>query len=475
MTEDSVRLNLKSYLNLYALLQTYTSSKEERRAFGLTQMTGRNKPLDQLLSWVENHQGSLKKPTLSETFSSYLYTVTLTLLIIGCVAGILSGIALLSYNGHEPVNVVYFMAMVIFLPLLTMVFTLLSIFKAQSAQSVLVHISPSYWMEKILRLLPGKIRDGMDTLNINPLLTNWLVIKRAQYISLFFSLGLLVSLLLVVATKDIAFAWSTTLQITPESFHRLLDTVAFPWRDVVPNAVPSLELIKQSQYFRLGDTLSEEMIGNASKLGEWWKFLAFSTLFYAIILRLLMVVISSIGLRYALKRSFMTLEGASTLLRDMNEPMISTHATTEEKKFVSASDNGMQSLCHLDASYDVLQGWAISQSQLRVMSDSMQIISPNVYEVGGGNSLEEDSEIISKSHGEVLLYVKAWEPPTMDFMDYLEELLQKVDKVIIYPVGSASKGYSTDSKFIDIWAKKLSLFKHEKVCLLDTNTKVADA
>ena len=468
-------MNIKSYLDLNVLLQTDTSSKEERRAFGLSQMSGTNNPVDQLLSWVENHQNRLTKPTQSDTFSSYMYTMTLTLVIIGCLAGILSGIALLSYNGHEPVNVVYFMAMVIFLPLLTMLLALLSMFKAQSAQSVLVHISPSYWMEKILRLLPGKIDKDMDTLNINPLLANWLVIKRAQGIALFFSLGLLVALLAVITTKDIAFVWSTTLQITPESFHSFVNTVAFPWKDLFPTAVPSLELIEQSQYFRLGDKLNEEMIANASQLGEWWKFLTFATLFYAIVLRFLMYVIASIGLRYALKRSFMTLEGASTLLRDINEPMISTHATTAEKKFISASENAIETLYHLDASYDVLQGWAIPQSQLLVMSDSMQIISPDMFEVGGGNSLQEDSAIISKSHGEVLLFVKAWEPPTMDFMDYLEELLGKVDKVIIYPVGAASKGYTAESKFIDIWAKKLSLFKHEKVSLLNIHKKVADA
>ncbi len=468
-------MHLKSYLNLYALLQTDTSSKEERRAFGLTHILDRNRPVDQLLSWVESHQSRLKKPTFSETFSSYLYTVSLTLIVIASVVGILSGIALLSYNGHEPVNVVYFMAMVIFLPLLTMILALFSMFKTKSAQSVLVHISPSYWMEKILTLFPGQTLKSLDTLKINPLLANWIVIKRAQGIALFFSLGLLVSLLVVVITKDIAFAWSTTLQITPESFYSFVNAVAFPWRDWFPTAVPSLELIEQSQYFRLGDKLNEEMIANASKLGEWWKFLTFATLFYAIILRFFMLVIASFGLRYALKRSFLTLEGASTLLRDMNEPIISTHATTAEIMFVSSRENEIQTLCHLDASYDVLQGWAIPQSQLRVMRDSMQIISPDLFEVGGGNSLQEDSEIVSKSHGEVLLYVKAWEPPTMDFMDYLEELLQKADKVIIYPVGSANEGYNAESKFIDIWAKKLSLFKHEKVCLLDTHSKVADA
>ncbi len=468
-------MHLKSYLDLYALLQTDTSSKEERRAFGLSHILNIKRPADQLLSWVESNQGRLKKPTLGETFTSYLYSVSLILVVIALVAGILSGIALLSYNGSEPVNVVYFMGMVIFLPLFTMLLALLSMLKAQSTQSALVHISPSYWMEKILKLFPGPSSKNVDTIQINPLLANWIVIKRAQSLGLFFSLGLFVSLLVVVATKDIAFAWSTTLQISPEVFHGFVNTVAFPWRDWVPTAAPSLELIEQSQYFRLGDKLSDEMIGNASKLGEWWKFLTFSTLFYAIVLRFVMFMISSLGMRHALKRSLMTLEGVSILLRDMNEPMISTHAATVEKNFISSNENEIQTLCHLDASYDVLQGWAIPQSQLQVMSDSMQIISPNLFEVGGANSLAQDSEIVSKSHGEVLLYVKAWEPPTMDFMDYLEELLKKVDKVIIYPIGSASEGYKSETRFIDIWAKKLSLLNHEKVCLLDINRESADA
>ncbi len=468
-------MSLKSYLDLYTLLQTDKSSREERRAFSLSQITEKHRPIDQLLSWVKNHQYRLKKPKLSETLSSYLYTMTLTLVVIAIITGILSGIALLSYNGHEPVNVVYFMAMVIALPLVTMTLTLFSMFRAQSTQSVLVHISPSYWMEKVFKLFSDKKYKSLETLKINPLLSNWIVIKRAQCIALFFSLGLLISLLAVVATKDIAFAWSTTLQVTPESFYNFLNTLAFPWKEWIPAAIPSFELIEQSQYFRLGDKLSEEMIANASQLGEWWKFLTLATLFYAILLRVLMYIIASLGLRYALKRSFLTLENVSTLLRDMNEPVISTHALTPEKHFVSHTENEVQALCHLHASYDMLQGWGIHQDQLRVMSDSMQVISPNLFEVGGGNSLQEDSEIISKSHGEVLLYVKAWEPPTMDFMDYLEELIQIADKVIVYPVGAASKGYSTEPKFIAIWVKKLTLFKHEKVCLLDSNYKAVNA
>ena len=459
-------MNLKSYLNLYELLKVDSSNRESRRAFGLSHPILQDKPVEQLLAWIDKYKQKLKKPLMSETFSSYLYGITLILAIIALILGILSGVALLSYNGHEPVNVVYFMAMVIFVPLFTMTLALFSMLRANSTQSVLIHISPAYWMEKILKLLPHKMQESIKTLTINPLLANWIVIKRSQLIALIFSIGLLIALLAVVSTKDIAFAWSTTLQITPKSFYTFLNTLAFPWREWMPDAVPSLELIEQSQYFRLGDKLSEEMISHASRLGEWWKFLAMATLFYAIFLRFLMYLLASVGLRRAVKKSFMRLDGASALLRDMNEPIISTNATQNEDKFTSSSDDNVQIVNSLDTSYDVVQGWAMNMNQLSVMNDSMGVISPNMFEVGGTNSLHEDNEIISKSEGEVLLYVKAWEPPTMDFIDYLNELVEKVDKVVVYPVGTQENSYKASSKYIDVWRRKLNAIASKKVWLL---------
>jgi len=458
-------MNIKSYLDLYQLLEVDTSTKEQRRAFGLSRVLLENKPMEQLLVWVGLHKEKLKKPLLSETFSTYLYGISLVLVILGFAAGLFSGLALLNYNGHAPVNVIYFMAMVIALPLITMTLALFSMLKAHHTQSVLIHLSPSYWMEKIVALLPHKVQGNLESLKINPLLANWIVIKRSQLIALFFSLGLLVALLAIVATKDIAFAWSTTLHIDAVSFHHFLNTLAFPWKSWFPSAIPSLELIEQSQYFRLGENLSEEMIDNASKLGEWWKFLAFATLFYAIILRFLIYLLSAVGLNIAVKKSLLNLEGVSTLLRDMNKPIIttSTQESMEEKR--TSVQGNLQVVQKLDASYDMVQGWAMSEEQLHVLNDSMQIITPLVYDVGGTNSLEEDAEIIHKSHGEVLLYVKAWEPPTMDFMDYVEALLESVDKVVVVPVGTQEEQYSAEAKLVDIWARKLAMLNSEKVWL----------
>ena len=458
-------MNIKKYIDLYALLEVDTSTREENRAFGLTQVMLKDRPLEQLLAWIDTHREKLKRPLLSDTFSSYLYGVTLTLVLIAFVLGLLSGIGLLSYNGKEPVNVIYFMAMVIFLPLFTMLLTAMAMVRASSTQSVLVHLSPAFWMEKILSLLPARTGEEIQAMKINPLLTNWVIIKRSQMIALFFSFGLLIALLGGVVTKDIAFAWSTTLHITPETFHEFLTTVAFPWKDLAPSAVPTMELIEQSQYFRLGDTLSEEMIAHASQLGEWWRFLAFSTVFYAIFLRLLMFLISALGLSRAVKRSILTLDGSRRLLSEINEPIISTQA--KKKKFVSSSHNkGYGQIVNtLDASYDSVQGWAITEAELLVLADSMKVISPMHSEVGGTNSFKEDNEVISKSHGEILLFVKAWEPPTMDFVDYLNDLIIKVDKVIVMPIGTTENLYQATSREIDVWENKLSLDEEVKVWL----------
>jgi hypothetical protein len=465
-------MNIKSYVNLYELLALDPSTREENRAFGLTHVMLKNKPIEQLLAWVEKYQGRLKKPLLSDTFSSYLYRVTFTLVVIAFVLGLVSGVALLSYHGHEPVNVIYFMAVAVFLPLLTMLLTFFAMLRASSAENVLIHLSPAFWMEKILGFLPGKVQERIKGLKINPLLANWIIIKRSQIIVLFFSLGLLLALVGVIVTKDIAFAWSTTLHISPEVFHGFLQSIAFPWREFAPSAVPSLELIEQSQYFRLGDKLDEEMIAHASELGEWWKFLAFSTLFYAIFLRFGIFILASFGYSAAIKRSLLTLNGTTKLLREINEPIISTHAEKNEKVFKSGDGDYSQVVHRLDASYDGIQGWAIPHDELLVLGERLKIIAPIHNEVGGANTLEEDTEIVFKSHGEILLFVKAWEPPTMDFVDYLSELTDKVDKVIVVPIGTHENHYEATHKEIDVWENKLTMLGDTKVWLKRPSAKV---
>jgi len=458
-------MNLLSYLNFCELLKENPSSQESNRALGLESRHLKTNPIEQLLLWTKSHEANLKKPLITKSYNDYIYSVTSILLVVASVLGLFTGVGLLSYSGDAPVNVIYFIFMAGFIPLVTMLLTLFSIFRVGGKSELLIHLSPAFWMEKILSMFPNLWRHKLADIQLNPLVLNALIMQRSQLIGLFFSLGLFVGLLMVVVSKDIAFSWSTTLHITPHSFHHFLTTLALPWQLFFPSAVPSLELIEQSHYFRLGETLTPQMISHASILGEWWKYLAMVTLFYAIILRVGMLVFTSFELNRAIKKAYLSSLDAEKILRQMNQPMIKTDAPTSEPIFVQGEHLYPQTIATFSSSYEMVQGWSFTQKELIVICDSLAITTGGYYEVGGANTIAQDDAVIAQSPLEVVLFVKSWEPPTMDFVDYLDDLTQKVERVIVAPVGTAEQKYHNKAEAFDIWARKLLDEKHPKVWL----------
>ena len=456
-------MKLKTYIDLYELLKYDKSTPQDRRAFGLLHESMKGNPVSQLSAWVKEHRERLYTPLLSEKIDRVLYHVSLFLVLIAFVLGLFSGIGLLSYNGKEPVNLIYFLAVAVFLPLGTMTLSLFAMLRANRARNLLVHVSPAYWMERLLQFFSKEREASLELISFNPLVLNWIVIRRSQMLALAFSVGLLVALLGVVATRDVAFAWSMTLDLSDTQFHTFLDAVALPWAKWLPSAVPSLELVMQSHYFRLGGKLSEEMVSHAALLGTWWKFLVMATLFYAVLLRGFFYLVATWGMKRALDKAFLTLDGAGILLKDMNEPLITTHAQSQESSFLPGSTDYERLLHHLDASYDSIQGWSIPKALLMTICDTMKITASHLDEVGGNNVLEADREIIERSKGDVLLFVKAWEPPTMDFVDHLLMLAKGVDQVVVVPVGTLQSAFKPSAKEVDVWLRKIVALEQKNI------------
>ena len=454
-------MRLRDYIDLSVLLEGDRSSSQERRTFGLEHQEIKDDPIAQLKVWVAQHRHRLGVPLLSEQVEQVLYGVTLVLVVLAFGVGLFSGIGLLNYSGKEPVNLVYFLTMVVFIPLVTMAFSLIAMVRADRSQNLLVHISPAFWMEKLLSLFGRK--EIFDKIRLNPKLLNWIVIRRSQMMALAFSVGLLVALLGVVVTRDVAFAWSTTLDISADTFWHFTQMVALPWRDWLSQAVPSLELVSQSHYYRLGGHLQENMISQAALLGTWWTFLAMATLFYAVTLRLLIYILATIGLKRVLKEAMLTLDGVALLLKEMNEPLVTTRAAEKEVDF-SLRDRGYgRTIRRMEDSYDMVQGWAINPTQLRVICDALGVSASKMLEAGGNNTLDEDEALVKKSEGEIVLFVEAWEPPTMDFVDYLSMLSQKAKRVTVVPVGTVEEGLMPDSKAVDVWLRKIAALKKENI------------
>jgi len=456
-------MSLRPYLELMQLLETTPPSAEARRAFGL-EHTGLS-PLAQLRAWVDAHRDRLDHPDWGEQYARWHYRTGLILGVLAFVAGLLSGAALLSYSGKAPVNVVYYLALAVGIPLLTMGLAIFSMLRAGRAHNALVHLSPASWLSSLLALLPTGTQEKVQNIRLHPRLANWLVIERSQMMAWWFAVGLLLALIGIVVTQDVAFAWSTTLSVAPEAFHRLIEWIALPWRAWFPDAVPSLDLITQSQYFRLGGKLDAEMVHHAADLGEWWRFLAMATAVYAVGLRLLLWMVARLGLRRATDQAILALERVPHLLAQMNQPIVRTASPEPEKRFIPDDDHYPYRIATLASSYDHALGWAMHPETIRVILDGLGVEATHVADPGGSRTLTEDRAILDQIRGSVLLLVKAWEPPTMDWVDFLQALVPVADRVTVAPVGMRESAYEAEPDDVAIWGRKLNTIANPKVTL----------
>jgi len=447
---------LQSYLELYELLKEDNSTKEERRNFALREKIEQKRAYEQLFLWLAKHR---EKLTDKEIASRYLHIYKTGFGIISLLAfvfGFLAASVVLHYNGSEPVNVIYFLFLSFVVPLLTMLFSLLAMMK----QDFFLHISFTYILQKLFAKFSKK---SIDEALLDKDVLRWIFIQKMQSSALLFALGMLASLLFSITTQDIAFAWSTTLDISAKQFHAFLAVIALPWSSFLPSGVPSLELIEQSHYFRLGGEISKEMLTHAATLGSWWQFLAMETLFYAIILRLLLYIFATVQLKKTLQKSMLQMPQAKALLEDMNQPIISTKAKELEIPLQVEETTTKSSQKEESITYSALLGYTFEADELPLIAEVLGVEAKEYVGVAGKNSIEEDAQIIAKTDGAVALVFKAWEVPTMDFIDFLEDLSAKASSVTLYPLGYAKENFQVRQKDLSIWQEKLKQQNYSNV------------
>jgi len=224
-----------------------------------------------------------------------------------------------------------------------------------------------------------------------------------------------------------------------------------------------------SQYYRLGENLNSEMINNANKLGAWWQFLAMITFVYAIVLRTLLLLLTSYFYKKQLHKDFFSIEGVDLLVREFQTPYVSTEAPRVEKHLEIKEERNTQIKANTRRAYSNILGWNFSSDEIRLVNDSKEIQGLEVNTAGGSHSYLEDQEIAERVRRTILLYVKSWEPPTMDFVDFLELLIEnkKVDEIQVYPLGTVGRYYESDSKEIAVWKRKIEGLKSKKVWVID--------
>jgi hypothetical protein len=250
-----------------------------------------------------------------------------------------------------------------------------------------------------------------------------------------------------VVFTDLAFGWSTTLRVEPASLHGLAAGVSWPWSSVLPGAVPSLELVEVSRYFRLDTGTEGSAVPNGvAMLGDWWPFVVMCMLVYGLGLRLTAYFFAAWQLRRATRDAFLYAPGVSGLLDRLNTALVETRSDESGEQGAAATPPGPQAPAPAMAGSCRAINWAdvpLSDPELiRCLAQTAGLSVSAVHRAGGVQSIEGDREVVEAIAADagnegIAIVTKAWEPPLLELVDFVAALRTRVPErlpIVVVPV-----------------------------------------
>jgi len=445
MTQSSL---LSELIDLLAALRIDAHTalevrKQRDRSIGRALQQHRKRPARQLRGWLERVDlPGWKRDGYDATQLYHLLCVILA------VAGLASGWglarAVLYYTGQAPINIIHVLALLVLPQLLLLMLWLLAALPLRlplfsSLQSTLQLLNPGRLAGLLARLFPHQRRHKLELLwdSENALLlapaARWLFSLWSQLFAFWFNVGLLGAAFYLISFSDLAFAWSTTLNLDNSSFQRMLAALSWPWHALVPEAVPDPGLVELSRYYRLDEgalTSGPDAAQRAASLGGWWPFLVAALVCYGLLPRLLTLLFSWLRFRHHLARALPRLPGAPELLARMNSPLISTAALQPETgaRLPSGEDLSAPQGTAYRLSCAVVDWSGTIESRDRIAAGlrELGIEALNFLAAGGARSTAQDAVTVAalckRSSEGVAVIAKAWEPPLLEFLDFLQEV-----------------------------------------------------
>src|SRR5688572_24943002 len=206
--------------------------------------------------------------------------VTIAMAAAGSIAGVAVALAAFAYDGSQPVNVVRLLLLLVGVQLVLLALTLLllpgRVPGLSHVQDLLTALNPGAWAAGVYAKLAHARPDVARLFDVHAArpaarrFVKWQLLYWSQTAAVMFNVAALVTAVMLVTFSDLAFGWSTTLDVPAATANRIVQAIASPWASFAPLAVPSPELVEQSQFFRL--ERADVAAGAARALGAWWPF-----------------------------------------------------------------------------------------------------------------------------------------------------------------------------------------------------------
>jgi hypothetical protein len=421
---------------------------------------------------------------LRQRTTGALLGLSVLLSLAGVLLGTTTTWALFTYDGTGRVNVVAVLAVLVGLPTLFLVGFLLAVLPRRALEmlpglpalsAAAQGLSPGKLARPLRRLLPRDARDAIEQVlriwrqhhTLYGALQKWTILRWSQLLAVWYLAAALVVMITLVVFTDLAFGWSTTLtsgqaQEDARILHTGTSAMAAPWQWAWEIARPSLELIEETRYFRaVGGRLS---LGQAARLGAWWPFVLMSVLTYALLPRLLALILASGAQQRAARAALLETPGLTAALRRVHRLRIETQAETPE---IGRADGPI-----MDATTEAAppeHGYAavINWAQVPVPDEDLRLRfgAQAVHHAGGARPVEEEPAVVqalasSSGEGGVLVVVKAWEPPLLELLDFLQAVRRELGRqrpIVVLPVGADDGSSITVPRpdHLQVWQKKL--------------------
>ncbi len=376
--------------------------------------------------------------------------VTAVFCLLGVVLGAVTMAGLLFYEGSQRINLTLllaFAALQCLLAIITMI------------QSV-AHWQP--WRRLLKRI---RLRSEPSPLNS---LAPVLMARAAHAGGACFGLAAVATLLMLVVLEDLAFGWSTTLDTGADRYHSLLSTIAWPWHQLWPAAVPDLSLVEATRYFRAGTDIT---LTDPGRWGDWWPFVMMAWLFYVVLPRLLGLGIAQWQLLTGARRALANHPGMVALEYRLETPTVDTGNDRHDAE--DSPDEHTAAQCQSLPESQVLIYWSGANDP--ELPDSLTAGHLLTGLAGGQHSLAEDQQTIDEcaellnQHKKpaVTLVTRAWEPPIAELEDFIRQARQdwpKKTRLALLPLAS-DPSQLTSPKQLGQWLRFVERLNDSQVCV----------
>lgn len=272
--------------------------------------------------WLASLQRRSTAPTAGERVERARVIVNWLVFVVFGLIGAAIALAVLQFTGDHPINVLVVLGVFVFLQWINLVGTIAAFAWSRSSPGFLAQFPSSALVRKLIIKIARADDVGrfMARRSLYGGVERWVLFRTMQVGAVAFNIGAIATFIAAVSFTDLAFAWSTTLQVGAEGLQRFCEGLAAPWRLWLPDAVPTLDLVGATQYFRIDSAYVNAPAGarvrDAALAGGWWPFLLMCLLVYGLLPRLVLAVWGRLGMQRAFGRlSFDTPDEAEVIAR----------------------------------------------------------------------------------------------------------------------------------------------------------------